>query len=106
MVAKLVRQMIDSEHDLEFRRGPVDVLELMHEETWHGVDVALVDLLLPGETGDTLISWLRSHAPHVRRIAMSGAGERRLAQAAADADVTLLKPFMVDDLLAAIRAKH
>jgi hypothetical protein len=53
--------------------------------------------------GDELIVWLEAHAPHVKRIAVSGAGPWRLAQATS-AHVQILKPFMIDDLLSAIRA--
>lgn len=103
MILKLVSRALDAEDDITLRRSEIGVTTLMNEAAWRDVDVAIVDLLLPGTVGDELIRWLAAHAPHVRRIAVSGAGESRLAEAT-DAHVNLLKPFMIDELLTAIRA--
>jgi DNA-binding NtrC family response regulator len=104
MIAKLLHVIIDNESDLTFLRGDTDVTRLMDDKSWRNVDVAVVDLLLPRTTGDTLLRWLEEHEPHIRRVAMSAAGDDRLAQAERVADVTLLKPFMIDDLLDAVRS--
>lgn len=40
MIAKLVRQIVESEPDLEFRRASIDVTTLMNQDTWLDVDVA------------------------------------------------------------------
>lgn len=81
--------------------GGSDAAALMDAAIWRDVDVAIVDLLLPHTTGDRLLDWLTQHAPHVRRIAMSAAGRLRLDQVR-NADVRLLKPFMMDDLIDAV----
>src|SRR5688572_8547709 len=101
IIAHLVERILEEEPDLDYRRGSTDVTVLMDAAVWSDVDVALVDLLLPGTTGDTLLAWLATNAPHVRRIAMSGAGALRLEEAV-DAEAALLKPFMLDQLLAAL----
>jgi CheY-like chemotaxis protein len=103
MITRLVTHMLEGEAGITMTLGGSDVTSLMSEPTWYDVDVALVDLLLPGAVGDDLLNWLAVHAPHVRRVAMSGAGPLRLSQAEA-AHVQLSKPFMLDDLLAALRA--
>ena len=104
VIAKLLHVIIDNESDLTFLRGDTDVTRLMDDKSWRDVDVAVVDLLLPRTTGDTLLRWLEEHEPHIRRVAMSAAGDDRLSQAERVADVTLLKPFMIDDLLDAVRS--
>lgn len=102
MLMKLITEILGHEDDLSFHRGDSDVTALMNEPAWDDIDVAVVDLLLPGTTGDALLSWLATHVPRVRRIAMSGSGAARLAEAR-DAQVTLLKPFLMDELLVAMR---
>jgi CheY-like chemotaxis protein len=101
MIVRLVTHML-ADDDVAMTNAGYDVTALMNVETWSDVDVALVDLLLPGKTGDELLTWLAHNAPHVRRVAMSGSGPHRLANVN-NADVKLLKPFMIDDLLAALR---
>ncbi len=102
MIMRLVTHMLEGEEGIDVTQGGGDAAALMHESVWDGVDVAVVDLLLPHTTGDALLAWLGEHAPHVRRVAMSGSGPLRL-EAAVEADVRLLKPFMLDDLIAALR---
>src|SRR5437762_1308267 len=99
MMARLMTHMLDGEAGLTMTPGGSDVNALMHEEIWRDVNVALVDLYLPRPTGHLLLTWLASHAPHVRRIAMSGNGDA-LSTDPPDAHVRLLKPFDMDDLFA------
>jgi DNA-binding NtrC family response regulator len=101
MIMKLVGHML-AEADVDMTPAGGDAAALMDESKWDEVDVAIVDLLLPKVAGDDLLDWLAEHAPHVRRIAMSGSGPWRLEKATS-ADVRLLKPFMIDDLLTALR---
>jgi DNA-binding NtrC family response regulator len=102
MIMRMVGLMLDGEPGFEMRGCDKDVASLLHEEVWRVVDVALVDLRMPGVSGDELLRWLAEFAPHVRRIAMSGGGALRLAEAE-HAHAYLLKPFMLEDLLAALR---
>ena len=66
------------------------------------IDLVLTDLLMPGDSGQSLIAELRSAAPTVRIIAMSGLDRR-------DSDPSLgvpflLKPFSSRALLEALHA--
>ncbi len=70
------------------------------------VEVVIADLLLPGKSGDELIKALRSEAPAVGIVAISGAHERLAelsGQVAGQAGIrTLPKPFTTSQLLEAI----
>jgi DNA-binding response OmpR family regulator len=99
MIMRLVKLMLD-EPGVVVASGGADAGVLMDVIAWENVDVAIVDLFLPGTGGSELLDWLAEEAPHVRRIAMSGSG-RSVEQA--NADVRLLKPFKIEDLLAALR---
>ena len=103
MIVELVKLILEPE-PVSLTCGGSDVAALMDEAIWRDVDVAIVDLLLPHTTGDELLDWLAEHAPHVRRIALSAAGPLRLEQVL-NADVRLLKPFNVDDLIDAVTAQ-
>jgi DNA-binding NtrC family response regulator len=103
MIMRLVTQMLAFEDGVVVRQGGCDVRALMHDSAWADVHVAVVDLLMPQTTGDELLVWLGEHAPHVRRIAMSGAGRHRLDESV-HAEVRLLKPFSLDELLTALHA--
>lgn len=70
------------------------------------VDVVIADLLLPGKSGAELIRALRSEAPAVGIVAISGARERLSelnSELAGQAGIrTLAKPFTTIQLLEAI----
>jgi CheY-like chemotaxis protein len=99
MIMRLVTQMLD-EPGVAVASRSANVEVLMDLTAWENVDVALVDLFLPGKSGHQLLDWLAEEAPHVRRVAMSGSGA---SVEKANADVRLLKPFMIEELLAALR---
>jgi CheY-like chemotaxis protein len=102
MITRMIGLMLGGEPDVVMTAGGSDVAALTDEVMWRDVDVAIVDLFLPRATGGELLRWLADNAPHVRRIAMSGAVPD-LAADATDAHVRLLKPFTIDDLVAALR---
>jgi CheY-like chemotaxis protein len=102
MIVRLVTQMLEGEEGITVTQGGADVTALMQVSLWDYLDVAIVDLGLPRVTGDELLRWLGVHAPHVRRIAMSGWGPDRVGPAA-PCEVRLLKPFLLDDLIDALR---
>ena len=102
MIMRRVLRMLEGESGISAAQGGADVLALMNEALWQDVDVALVDLLLPRPTGNALLGWLAVNAPHVRRVAMSGWGPDRLDEDA-NVHLRLLKPFTLDELLAAVR---
>jgi diguanylate cyclase len=71
------------------------------------VDIVLSDLQLPGETGLSLLEWVRRTAPRTSRILISGTV--RLEDAADAINQTqvhrlVLKPWRRDDLLQTLRA--
>lgn len=80
--------------------SPREALNLMQNEI--PIDLVLTDLMMPGASGQSLIAELRSAAPTVRIIAMSGLDRR-------DSDPSLgvpflLKPFSSRALLEALHA--
>jgi DNA-binding response OmpR family regulator len=90
-----VREASDGAHGLKlFRDG--------------GADVVLADLIMPEKEGIETIIELRAQSDDVRILAMSGgewvsAGEGRLLDAESlGADMSLAKPFTVDQLRAAV----
>ena len=101
MMVRLVTRMLEGEA-VAVTEGGCNAAALMIPALWEQVDVALVDLVLQRSNGCDLLHWLALHAPHVRRIAMSGLRAVRHDERV-EADVRLLKPFMMDDLLAALR---
>jgi DNA-binding response OmpR family regulator len=73
-------------------------------EVGFGVDVCLVDLVLPGMKGEDLIRWIKSHAPTVPIVVVSGQKEdqtvvRALRHGASD---FITKPVDSERLLAAL----
>ncbi|AWM36014.1 Virulence factors putative positive transcription regulator BvgA [Gemmata obscuriglobus] len=64
--------------------------------------VALLDVSLPDRSGVELMSELRALAPHVKFVLMSGRPEEDLPRHGADG--YLAKPFLRDQLVAAVRA--
>jgi DNA-binding NarL/FixJ family response regulator len=46
--------------------------QVLHEDFWWGIDVAIVDLLLNYEVnGGHILSWLLEHQPRIRRVVLS-----------------------------------
>ena len=77
-------------------------LEIIETEPF---DLALVDMSMPGMSGEALLAALAQRFPQTPFIAMSGHGEDELRErmAAAGLSVTLLaKPFGLHDLDAAV----
>ncbi|HET8816038.1 MAG TPA: EAL domain-containing protein [Pseudidiomarina sp.] len=74
-------------------------------------DLLVLDLILPGADGVTVLAQLHEQAPHCRLIMVSGANDRVLAAAATAAQErgiqvlgTLTKPFRMAQLLELIHA--
>lgn len=44
---------------------------LFVKEMWEDIDIALVDYMMPGITGDQLIYWLAVNVPHVARVLLT-----------------------------------
>lgn len=74
---------------------------LLTPEPWAGVDVALVDIMLPGVSGLDILAYLSDNHPNVRRVALT-ASTPSAADAERLADLVLLKPARIDDIADAI----
>lgn len=70
--------------------------------TWMGVDVAVIDLMLPGIEGEQILYYLRDQHPAIRRVVCTAKPMYVLAELAEVADIVLQKPFKVDDFVAAV----
>lgn len=86
--------------------GNVELKDLLNDEAWLGVDVAIVDLHLDNElTGFDVLRWLKKHHPHIRTVVASAhTTNSRDAEAfttAGLADIVLKKPVSAAALIAA-----
>jgi two-component system cell cycle sensor histidine kinase/response regulator CckA len=72
------------------------------------VDLLLSDVMLPRQNGFQVASQIRSSAPHIRVVFMSGYFEQAAAEAAnLDINSTILqKPFAMADLMLHLRAAY
>ena len=71
----------------------------------HMIDLIVLDLMLPGEDGLTLLKWLREHrGPPVIIISARGDEVDRVVGLEMGADDYLAKPFGPRELLARVRA--
>lgn len=68
-----------------------------------GIDRAVVDLRMPGESGLQLLTWIRDTASATKTLVLTGFGSIATTQAALRAGAMgyLTKPCTVDELLAA-----
>lgn len=99
-VAEMLTAMLGLS-DVETVTFTDDFASLLSAEPWQGVDVALVDLMLPGIDGDEILAYLASHHPTVRRVVLSAVAHQRLGlDQLAHAVVT--KPVDTRSLLRAI----
>ena len=75
------------------------------ENTQHGVDLLLTDVIMPDLTGPVLAERLRSHKPDLRVLFISGFHDADLVQRfVTRKGFTLLpKPFTVDALLRVVQ---
>ena len=71
----------------------------------HAVDLLILDLMLPGEDGLSLLRWLRGHhGPPVIIVSARGDEVDRVVGLELGADDYLAKPFGPRELLARVRA--
>ena len=71
----------------------------------HGADLVVLDLMLPGEDGLSLLRWLRSNGgPPVIIVSARGEEVDRVVGLEVGADDYLAKPFGPRELLARVRA--
>ena len=101
-----VLEAIDIFHVPAIARNGEELLELLEEMKNKGemADVILMDQRLPGKYGIELIPEIRRICDDVKIIIVSGddrIGERAIK---AGADFFLLKPFGIDQLVAAVKS--
>lgn len=82
-----------------------DGAEMRAQLQAHRIDLIVLDLMLPGEDGLTLLKWLREHrGPPVIIISARGDEVDRVVGLEMGADDYLAKPFGPRELLARVRA--
>lgn len=75
---------------------------LLGPDPWAGVDVAVVDLMLPGIPGEEIVAYLAETHPRIRRVVATAKPLYELEALLPLADAVLLKPFSPDQLLRAV----
>ena len=70
-VVVVYAHMLELEKDTDLVATFTTVAEAKEWEGWDGTDGAVIDFMLPHETGDQLASWLRDNYPDVIRILVS-----------------------------------
>lgn len=74
---------------------------LLRPEPWEGVDVALVDVMLPEVSGIDILRYLSDNHPDVLTVCMT-ASLQSAHEATGLADRVLVKPFSNAELIAAL----
>jgi CheY-like chemotaxis protein len=87
---------------LEARDG-LEALELVARGAG-GLDLALVDMVMPGASGPEVIALLREKVPGLRCLHMSGYSDMPAPGDAGAAAGLLRKPFTREDLASALAA--
>jgi CheY-like chemotaxis protein len=97
--ALLLEVLVEEGYTVESARDAAGVWARLEGED---IGLLLIDVLMPGEDGLTIIQQVVDTRPSVPIVAMS-ASDGHLAEAlAVGADATLAKPFGLDDLLAVV----
>ena len=88
---------------LEKAVGGTEAIALFLEDP-HRFDVAVIDLIMPGDDGREVLKVIRSHRPEMPVILMSGYTEHQLGDLEFGDTLTFLhKPFRAIDLTGAVR---
>lgn len=101
MLAGLQAELLDG-HNVEVVTS--HFAELFAPERWADVDVAVVDLMLPGVNGEDLLDYLAAHHPQIRRVVSTAMPLYMLGHVLPKADHLLLKPFGEEQLRSAVEA--
>lgn len=100
-VARIVQRILErSGSQAELVADVASARELLHS-TEHDFDILVSDLILPGESGRSIIEWVRQNRPDVGIIAMSGYSQdsAEIGQFLRPDLEFLQKPFTPDELL-------
>lgn len=99
-IAEMLRTLLEWE-GMEVVTFTADFAALLSEVPWEGIDVAVIDLMLPEVDGERILAYLADHRPGVRRVVLSAVAHQRPGL---DRVATVLtKPAPADLLISAIR---
>lgn len=93
-IRELLTYNLDHRQDIEVVAAFETVEAARTWSGWERVDAAVVDWMLPGASGDTLLAWLEQEHPRVRRILVTATDPRlHPSRDPLPAARTLIKPF-------------
>jgi DNA-binding response OmpR family regulator len=104
-ILRFVRRALEAEgHDVDATTDGADGLRRALESS---PDLIVLDLLMPGVDGSTVLCALAAQRPQVRTLVLSAAADtgRRIACLEAGAVDVLAKPFAVRELVARVAAR-
>lgn len=95
------------QHDILEGRADVTLLtedfgRAFHAETWLGVDVAVIDLMLPDVDGEDVCRYLMANHAQIRRVICTAKPTYELPALQELAHVVLQKPFRASDFVVAV----
>ncbi|MCW2605016.1 MAG: transcriptional regulator [Pseudonocardiales bacterium] len=105
LAALLEQALVESGHSVDVHHDGISALAAARRG---GVDVLLLDWMLPGTEGPEILRALRADGYTTPALLLTARGELpdRVGGLDAGADDYLAKPFELDELLARLRARH
>lgn len=100
-LAFMFREVFTAYPDITVNVVTTDFGQMMSTPFWVGVDVAVIDLMMPVD-GRVVLYWMARHVPGVRRVAWTASGTHETAEDLY-ADQLLHKPCTLDAIVAAVR---
>lgn len=100
-IAQMIKLMLQRE-GIAVMTTVIDESCLLHRCPWVDVDAALVDLTMPGISGEEVLRYLHEHFPDIRRVVLTAAIASVQESVYDLADCVLGKPATADDILSAI----
>lgn len=91
----VVRSLLGRRHDVDSFEGVDDAIT---NADWPHTDVAIIDVMMPGRSGDVLLAWLADNHPHVKRVLCTALGDNLDLDRFALAHDIVSKPFTTEDL--------
>jgi len=64
----------------------------------HEIEMALIDIVLPGMSGSELAAWISKHYPHIKVICMTGYTPLVTEEPCGQGVPVIFKPFTLKDL--------
>lgn len=104
--ANLLRSIVRALNEAGYTADPAETLQQASQQMTPGVDLVILDLMLPDGSGLTWLKSLRSTGDRTPVLILTARDsiEDRVAGLDMGADDYLVKPFALDELLARIRA--